>query len=77
MDKKVNKQAIIDEYLLGCFTYRELAKKYKLSRATINEWVLDYQGILWWRIHFTIVLAGGTPAKAVRRSWCPHQPATI
>jgi transposase len=45
MDKKVNKQLVIDEYLLGCFTYRELAKKYKISRATINEWVLDYQGI--------------------------------
>lgn len=45
MDKKVNKQAIINEYLLGCFTYRELEKKHGVSRQTINEWVLDYQGI--------------------------------
>lgn len=45
MDKKINKQAIIDEYLLGCFTYRELEKKHGVSRQTINEWVLDYQGI--------------------------------
>jgi transposase-like protein len=45
MDKKINKQAIIDEYLLGCFTYRELEKKHSVSRQTINEWVLDYQGI--------------------------------
>ena len=45
MDKKVNKQAIVDEYLLGCFTYRELEKKHGVSRQAINEWVLDYQGI--------------------------------
>lgn len=45
MDHKVNKQSIIDEYLLGCFTYRELEKKHGISRQTINEWVLDYQGI--------------------------------
>ena len=45
MDKKVNKEAIINEYLLGCFTYRELEKKHGVSRQTINEWVLDYQGI--------------------------------
>jgi transposase-like protein len=45
MDKKINKQAIINEYLLGCFTYRELEKKHGVSRQTINEWVLDYQGI--------------------------------
>ena len=45
MDKQVNKQAIIDEYLLGCYTYRELEKKHGVSKQTINEWVLDYQGI--------------------------------
>ena len=45
MDKKVNKQAIINEYLLGCFTCRELEKKHGVNRQTINEWVLDYQGI--------------------------------
>jgi transposase-like protein len=44
MDKKANKQAIVDEYLLGCFTYRELEKKHNVSRQAINEWVLDYQG---------------------------------
>ena len=45
MNKKVNKQVIIDEYLLGCFSYRELKKKHGVSKQTINEWVLDYQGI--------------------------------
>ena len=45
MGKEVNKQAIINEYLLGCFTYRELEKKHGISRQTINEWVLDFQGI--------------------------------
>lgn len=45
MDKKEKKQAIINEYLLGCFTYRELEKKHGVSRQTINEWVLDYQGV--------------------------------
>jgi transposase-like protein len=46
MDKKANKQTIIDEYLLGCFSYRDLEKKHGVSRQTINAWVLDYQGIL-------------------------------
>ena len=45
MDKQEKKQAIINEYLLGCFTYRELEAKHGVSRQTINEWVLDYQGI--------------------------------
>jgi transposase len=45
MDKKVKKQVIIDEYLLGCFSYRELEKKHGVSKQTINEWVLGYQGI--------------------------------
>jgi len=45
MDKKVNKQAMVNEYLLGCITYRDLGKKHGVSSQTINEWVLDYQVI--------------------------------
>jgi transposase-like protein len=42
MDKK---EKIIQEYLLSKATYRDLAKKYKIGRGTINRWVLDYQGV--------------------------------
>jgi len=41
MDKTVNKQVIINGYLLGCFTYLELKEKRGVSTQTINEWVLD------------------------------------
>lgn len=33
MDNIVNKQAIIDEYLLGGISYRRLSKKYGVARA--------------------------------------------
>jgi transposase-like protein len=42
MDKK---ERIIQEYLLSQSSYRQLEKKYKVSRGTINQWVLEYQGI--------------------------------
>ena len=45
MARTVDKQEIIDEYLLSGLSYRELEKKYGVSRPTINRWVLDYQGI--------------------------------
>jgi transposase-like protein len=45
MDNIVNKQAIIDEYLLGGISYRRLSKKYVVARATLHEWVRDFTGI--------------------------------
>ena len=45
MDNIVNKQAIIDEYLLGGISYRRLSKKYGVARATLHEWVRDFTGI--------------------------------
>ena len=39
-----NKQAIIDEYLLGNVGYRVLSKKYGVSHSAINQWVMDFQG---------------------------------
>ena len=41
MDKK---QSIINEYLLGDKTYRELAKEHGVSRTTINNWVMQFEG---------------------------------
>src|ERR1700712_1070166 len=41
MDKK---QSIINEYLLGDKTYRELAKEHGVSRTTINHWVMEFEG---------------------------------
>ena len=38
------KEQIINEYLLGGFSYRALAKKYGFSRTTINNWVMGYEG---------------------------------
>jgi transposase-like protein len=40
----IQKQAV-QEYLLQGYSYRALAKKYGVSRSTINKWVLVYQGI--------------------------------
>ncbi|MDB5250641.1 MAG: hypothetical protein JWQ40_5035 [Segetibacter sp.] len=45
MDNIVNKQANIDEYLLGGISYRRLSKKYGVARATLHEWVRDFTGI--------------------------------
>lgn len=39
------KQQAVKEYLTDGVTYRALAKKYGVSRSTINVWVLVYQGI--------------------------------
>lgn len=41
----ITKEQIINEYLLGGVTFRSLAKKYGMSRTTINCWVQEYQGI--------------------------------
>lgn len=38
-------QQAVKEYLLEGIPYRALAKKYGVSRSTINKWVLVYQGI--------------------------------
>ena len=39
------KQQAITEYLTQGVGYRQLAKKYGVSRTTINKWVMIYQGI--------------------------------
>ena len=38
-------QQAVKEYLIDGIPYRALAKKYNVSRSTINKWVLVYQGI--------------------------------
>ena len=39
------RKAAVREYLEEGISYRTLAKKYNLSRSTINKWVLVHQGI--------------------------------
>lgn len=39
-----NKQEIVNEYLLGGSSYRDLARKHGVSRTTINNWVMGYEG---------------------------------
>ena len=39
------RQQAITEYLTQCIGYRQLAKKYGVSRTTINKWVMIHQGI--------------------------------
>lgn len=39
------KQQCITEYLTQGMGYRQLAKKYGVSRTTINKWVMIHQGI--------------------------------
>jgi transposase-like protein len=39
------KQQVIQEYLTQGIVYRQLAKKYGVSRTTINKWVMIHQGI--------------------------------
>ena len=39
------REQAIHEYLVEGKTYRQLAKKYDLSRSTINKWILIHQGI--------------------------------
>ena len=39
------KKEAVREYLEDGISYRELAKKYAVSRTTINKWVLVHQGI--------------------------------
>ncbi len=39
------KQEAVREYLVDGIPYRALAKKYGVSRSTINKWVLIHQGI--------------------------------
>jgi len=36
---------VVREYLVDGVPYRALAKKYGVSRSTINKWVLIHQGI--------------------------------
>ena len=38
-------QQVVQEYLETGLGYRALAKKYGISRTTINKWVLIHQGI--------------------------------
>jgi transposase-like protein len=39
------REQAIHEYLVEGKTYRQLAKKYNVSRHTINRWILIHQGI--------------------------------
>ena len=39
------RQQAITEYLTQGVGYRQLAKKYGVSRTTINKWVMIHQGI--------------------------------
>jgi len=39
------REQAIHEYLVEGKTYRQLAKKYNISRSTINKWILIHQGI--------------------------------
>ena len=39
------REQAIHEYLVEGKTYRQLAKKYNVSRSTINKWILVHQGI--------------------------------
>jgi transposase-like protein len=39
------KQQVIDEYLTQEIGYRQLRKKYGVSRTTIKKWVMTHQGI--------------------------------
>ena len=39
------REQAIHEYLVEGKTYRQLAKKYNVSRSTINNWILVHQGI--------------------------------
>jgi transposase-like protein len=39
------KKEAVREYLVDGMPYRALAKKYGVSRSTINKWVLIHQGI--------------------------------
>jgi len=41
----INKEKIIQEYLTSTAGYRQLAKKYGISRSVIHRWVLRFQGI--------------------------------
>ena len=39
------KTQVIQEYLAGGTSYRQLSAKYGMSRDVINKWVMIYQGI--------------------------------
>jgi transposase-like protein len=39
------KKEAVKEYLIDGIPYRAIAKKYGVSRSTINKWVLIHQGI--------------------------------
>ena len=39
------REQAIHEYLVEGKNYRQLAKKYNISRSTINKWILIHQGI--------------------------------
>ena len=44
--KKNIKQEIINEYLLGGMSHRQLAKKYKIGKSTVFRWLQAYNGII-------------------------------
>lgn len=44
MDKTINKEAIIAEYLAGGTSFRKLSAKYGIRHQWIHNWVQAYQG---------------------------------
>ena len=44
MDKQIQKEAIIAEYLAGGTSYRKLSAKYGIKHQIIHGWVQSYQG---------------------------------
>ncbi len=50
------KQQAIQEYLTQGIGYRQLAKKYGVSRTTINKWVMIHQGIHNIALHISSIL---------------------
>lgn len=44
MDKQIQKEAIIAEYLAGGTSYRKLSAKYGIKHQWIHNWVQAYQG---------------------------------
>lgn len=43
-EKKVNKEAVIAEYLTGDYSYRQLGAKYGIDFRKIHSWVSKYKG---------------------------------
>jgi transposase len=54
-----NKEQIINEYLIGGISFRSLAKKYGVSRSTINRWVTRPEKTLHFKKLILVLLYSG------------------